>query len=88
MTSGRSLLLIADIGGYTEYMRSIDALIIGRETYDTVSAFDDWPYKGKRVVVLTHRPIVAQHGETTHEGSLAPLPQWACPEPGCRLRGR
>ena len=59
--------------GYEEYMRTIDALIVGRETYETVLAFDDWPYRGKRVVVLTHRPIEARHGETTHEGALAPL---------------
>ncbi len=59
--------------GYEEYMRTIDALVIGRETYETVLAFDSWPYDGKRVVVLTHRPIDARHGETTHSGALAPL---------------
>src|SRR5438874_558269 len=59
--------------GYEEYMRTIDALIIGRETYETVLGFGGWPYRGKRVVVLTHRPIGARHGETTHSGALAPL---------------
>jgi dihydrofolate reductase len=59
--------------GYVEFMRSIDALVVGRSTYDTVLGFEAWPWGGKRVVVLTHRPIAAVHGETTHEGSLAPL---------------
>ena len=59
--------------GYHEHMRSIDALVVGRATYDTVLGFDAWPYDGKRVVVLTHRSIVPRHGETTHEGPLAPL---------------
>lgn len=59
--------------GFDEYFRSIDALVIGRATYETVIGFGVWPYKGKRVVVLTHRPIDARHGETTYAGPLAPL---------------
>src|SRR5574341_1149226 len=51
--------------GYEEFMRSVDALVVGRSTYETVLGFDAWPWEGKRVVVLTHRPIVAGHGETT-----------------------
>ena len=59
--------------GYEEFMRSVDALVIGRATYDTVLAFDHWPYRGKRVIVLTHRPIDARQGETAYAGALAPL---------------
>lgn len=59
--------------GYAEFMRSVDALIVGRATYDLVCGFAEWPYAGKRVVVLTHRPIAARHGETAHAGLLAPL---------------
>ncbi|HLJ74083.1 MAG TPA: dihydrofolate reductase family protein, partial [Thermoanaerobaculia bacterium] len=59
--------------GFTEFWKSVDALVIGRETYETVLAFPDWPYGKKRLVVLTHRPIDARHGETTHSGELAPL---------------
>jgi dihydrofolate reductase len=59
--------------GYEEFIRSIDAIVVGRVTYDTVLEFPDWPYEGKRVVVLTHRPLVARRGETTYAGALAPL---------------
>ena len=59
--------------GYDEFLRSVDALVVGRSTYETVLGFDAWPWEGKRVVVLTHRPIGAVHGETTHQGALAPL---------------
>jgi dihydrofolate reductase len=59
--------------GYTEFIAGIDALVIGRATYDLVMSFDSWPYGERRVVVVTHRPIDAKHGETTHEGALAPL---------------
>jgi dihydrofolate reductase len=43
--------------GYEEFMAGIDVLVIGRNTYDQVAKFDRWPYAGKRVVVLTTRPI-------------------------------
>lgn len=59
--------------GYDELMRTVDAIVVGRETYDTVATFEPWPWQGKRVVVLTHRPITAMHGETTHAGALTPL---------------
>lgn len=59
--------------GYLEFMRSVDTLIIGRATYDLVLGFAEWPYSGKRVVVLTHRPIEARDGETSYAGPLAPL---------------
>jgi len=43
--------------GYTEFMASVDTLVIGRKTLETVLTFDEWPYAGKRVVVLSSRPI-------------------------------
>jgi len=45
--------------GYTEFIASVDTLVIGRNTYETVLGFDAWPYAGKRVVVLSTRPIAA-----------------------------
>ena len=43
--------------GYDEFMKSVDALIIGRNTYDKVLGFDPWPYGNKPVIVLTSRPF-------------------------------
>jgi dihydrofolate reductase len=43
--------------GYTEFMTSVDALVIGRKTFETVLAFPEWPYGDKRVVVLSSRPV-------------------------------
>ena len=44
--------------GYEAFMATVDTLVIGRNTYDTVLAFADWPYVTKPVVVLSTRPIV------------------------------
>ena len=42
--------------GYSALMASADTLLMGRNTYDIVSAFPEWPYGDKPLVVLTHRP--------------------------------
>jgi dihydrofolate reductase len=43
--------------GYTEFIASVDAIVIGRKTFETVLAFEAWPYGDKRVVVLSNRPV-------------------------------
>jgi dihydrofolate reductase len=43
--------------GYTAFIASVDALVIGRKTYETVLAFDAWPYAEKPVFVLSTRPL-------------------------------
>lgn len=43
--------------GYDEFIGSVDALVIGRNTFEKVLTFEAWPYGDKRVVVLSHRPI-------------------------------
>ncbi len=43
--------------GYDEFMASVDTLVIGRKTFETVLAFPSWPYGDKRVVVLSSRPL-------------------------------
>jgi hypothetical protein len=45
--------------GHDELMASVDAMVVGRATHETVLGFGDWPWTGKRVVVLTHRPLAA-----------------------------
>ena len=43
--------------GYDEFFSSVDALVIGRKTYEKVLTFGAWPYGEKRVVVLSSRPV-------------------------------
>ena len=43
--------------GYAEFIASVDAIVIGRHTFETVLAFPDWPYGKKRVVVLSSQPV-------------------------------
>ena len=43
--------------GYDEFIASVDALVIGRKTFEKVLTFAAWPYGDKRVVVLSSRPV-------------------------------
>lgn len=43
--------------GYDEFMASVDALVIGRKTFETVLGFGTWPYGEKPVIVLSTRPL-------------------------------
>jgi dihydrofolate reductase len=43
--------------GYEEFIASVDALVIGRNTYDVVRKFEKWPYGDKKVFVLSSHAI-------------------------------
>jgi dihydrofolate reductase len=43
--------------GFEEFMASVDAIVMGRNTFETVLAFPEWPYGTKRVVVLSSRSL-------------------------------
>jgi len=48
--------------GLDEFIQQIDAVVIGRTTFDQALltfGFDEWPFKGKEVHVLTSRPLSA-----------------------------
>jgi dihydrofolate reductase len=46
----------AEPHGYNEFIATVDAIVIGRKTFETVLTFDAWPYGKKQVVVLTSTP--------------------------------
>ena len=45
--------------GYEAFMASVDALVIGRRTYEKVLTFDTWPYGEKPVFVLSTHELPA-----------------------------
>jgi dihydrofolate reductase len=64
--------------GYAAFMDSVDVLVVGRRTFDTVAGFTPWPYAGKRVVVLSRSlraapAALASHGIAFHAGPVAAL---------------
>src|SRR5437764_10150803 len=43
--------------GYNEFIATIDVIVIGRNTFETVLGFGGWPYGKTPVVVLSTRPL-------------------------------
>ena len=46
----------SDDYGYAEFYDGVDALVMGRRTYDQVLGFGEWPYAGKSCYVFTANP--------------------------------
>ena len=61
--------------GFQEFMASVDVLVMGRNSYDKVLSFGEWPYGNKKVVVLTSRPlhIPANIANTVDSRSCSPI---------------
>jgi dihydrofolate reductase len=59
--------------GYAAFFASIDTIVVGRGTYDTVLGFADYPYAGKRVIVMTHRPAELRPGVELFAGTAREL---------------
>ena len=53
--------------GYDEFFASVDAMVIGRKTFETVLGFGGWAYGSKPVFVLTNRPLPPTPREATVE---------------------
>ncbi len=49
--------------GYAAFYASVDTLLLGRKTYETVLGFDTWPFSDRRVAVLTGSPRPSRFGE-------------------------
>jgi dihydrofolate reductase len=43
--------------GFEAFMATVDALVMGRNTFEVVLPFETWPYGKTRVVVLSTRPL-------------------------------
>ena len=61
--------------GYAAFMATVDALVVGRNTYDKVLTFDEWPYGNKPVIVLSTRPIDLPAGRDARVERMAGSPR-------------
>ncbi len=54
-------------GEYEEFYNGIDALVMGRTTYEQVLGFGAWPYEGKACHVFSHSLTGGAFAEITNE---------------------
>src|SRR4051794_16429342 len=53
--------------GFADFVGAIDAIVMGRSTYEFIAPFGEWPYQGKPVHVLsTTLPVGADPRITVH----------------------
>jgi dihydrofolate reductase len=57
--------------GFATFLAEVDAVLLGRATWDVARGFPSWPYSGKRVAVLSGTPREGSHGESFHAGDPA-----------------
>jgi len=59
--------------GYADFIAGIGAVVMGRASYEQALGFGDWPWPGRRCVVLTSRRIAppADAQIETHDGDVA-----------------
>jgi dihydrofolate reductase len=59
--------------GYEAFFATVDALVVGRRTYEVVLAFPQWPYGSKPVFVLSTHPLApAPEGASVERLSGSP----------------
>jgi dihydrofolate reductase len=60
--------------GYLAFMEKIDALVMGRNTFEQGLTFGQWPYRGKKVIVLSRKGVkISQaHNQTVSVSAEEP----------------
>ena len=66
--------------GFGEFLAGIDALLMGRSTYEFLAPFEEWPYQGKPVHVLSTTLEVGADPRITVHRSLDEALGWAAQE--------
>jgi dihydrofolate reductase len=63
-----------DAFGFDAFYAGVDAILMGRGTYDAVRAMGEWPYAGKPVVVVTQRALEdAPTGVAARSGAMGDI---------------
>ena len=52
-----------DAHGFAAFLATVDAIVMGRNTYDVVFGMEPWPYGQKPIFILTSRPLPATRPE-------------------------
>ena len=54
--------------GYDEFFSTVDALVMGRKTYEMIVSFGEWPYGDKPVWICTSGNIIPMEGSNIQAG--------------------
>ncbi|STY29051.1 dihydrofolate reductase and methyltransferase [Legionella wadsworthii] len=57
LTRINSLVPAGEDGGYKAFIATVDGLIMGRNSFEQVVTFKEWPYGALPVIVLSNQPV-------------------------------
>ncbi|MEX0680301.1 MAG: dihydrofolate reductase family protein [Balneolales bacterium] len=60
---------------YDDFISTVDAIVMGRNTYEKALTFDEWYYEGTEVIVLTTQDLTAPDTLTGKVRFLSGTPQ-------------
>lgn len=58
--------------GWEQFISSVDVLVMGRNTFDVVMGFDEWPYELPLIVMSSTMTEVPERARSTEISSFAP----------------
>jgi dihydrofolate reductase len=61
--------------GYRDFLNSVDAIVMGRNTFKQVLSFASWPYGKKPVIVLSNRKLKIPENLSKTVSSMNESPQ-------------
>jgi dihydrofolate reductase len=65
--------------GYKAFMDTVDTLVMGRNSYEVVLKFPEWPYKGKQVVVMSRNHVdIPKHIQKLNVSCSSEHPEKLC----------
>ncbi|MGE5423793.1 MAG: dihydrofolate reductase family protein [Syntrophothermus sp.] len=69
--------------GYSDFIKNIDTVIMGRKTYDKVRSFGiEFPHKDKQLIILTRQKFPPLENTTYYDGDLEKLIRELKSQPG------
>jgi dihydrofolate reductase len=64
--------------GYDEFIATVDCLVIGRKTFETVLGFSQWPYGNRQVIVLSSSRLDLSAVRANHLEQMSGSPAEIC----------
>lgn len=51
------------LGGFAEFLGTVDHVVMGARTYRQIAAFGEWPYGARPVTVIAREPVERHSAE-------------------------
>jgi len=64
--------------GFEPFLRSVDAIVMGRASFEKVLTFGHWPYGETRVIVQSRNPVAIDHALARTVSSSSEAPAALC----------